>query len=115
MNKIFKSIWNHVTRTFTAVSEIQQTNGKKAKSALTKAVIASSLTMMAGASQAYSKDEDIWPENPNKILPFSIGINSPYLRDDSSYFRGNNTFRLPTVQAEINTDTLFSLSSQTYE
>lgn len=71
--------------------------------------------MMAGASQAYSKDEDIWPENPNKILPFSIGINSPYLRDDSSYFRGNNTFRLPTVQAEINTDTLFSLSSQTYE
>ena len=31
MNKIFKSIWNHVTRTFTAVSEIQQTNGKKAK------------------------------------------------------------------------------------
>lgn len=31
MNKIYKSIWNHVTRTFTAVSEIQQTRGKKAK------------------------------------------------------------------------------------
>ena len=44
MNKIYKSIWNHVTRTFTAVSEIQQTNGKKAKSAAA-VVLASTMVM----------------------------------------------------------------------
>lgn len=39
MNKIYKSIWNRVTRTFTAVSEIQQVKGKKAKSVLIAAAL----------------------------------------------------------------------------
>lgn len=49
MNKIYKSIWNHVTRTFTAVSEIQQTNGKKAKSA---AAVVLASTMVMGSIEA---------------------------------------------------------------
>lgn len=32
MNKIYKSIWNHVTRTFTAVSEITLVHNKISKS-----------------------------------------------------------------------------------
>ena len=32
MNKIYKSIWNVVTQSFTAVSESQKSRGKRSKS-----------------------------------------------------------------------------------
>lgn len=51
MNKIYKSIWNHVTRTFTAVSEIQQTNGKKAKSAAAVVLVSTMAMGSIGAAE----------------------------------------------------------------
>lgn len=118
MNKIFKSIWNHVTRTFTAVSEIQQTNGKKAKNALTKAVIAGSLVMMAGASDAYDAGDSVTIPNDGR---FSIGVDAP-MRTDSNGFGvgtaiGSNTeFRIDRLTDEtLSTNVLFDLSSKVYE
>ncbi len=73
MNKIYKSIWNHVTRTFTAVSEIQQTNGKKARSTLKKMAIATSLVLATSSVSAYDSGR---PVEGNQ--DFSIGQNTPF-------------------------------------
>lgn len=59
MNKIFKSIWNHVTRTFTAVSEIQQTKGKKARS--TAVALVAPAVLMSSPAWAYNGEySDTW-------------------------------------------------------
>lgn len=118
MNKIYKSIWNHVTRTFTAVSEIQQTNGKKAKNALTKAVIAGSLMMMAGASDAYDAGDPVTIPNDGR---FSIGVDAPMRTDSNGFGVGtaidrNTEFRIDRLTDEtLSTNVLFDLSSKVYE
>ena len=59
MNKIFKSIWNHVTRTFTAASEIQQTKGKKARS--TAVALVAPAVLMSSPAWAYNGEySDTW-------------------------------------------------------
>lgn len=45
MNKIYKNVWNHVTRTFTAVSEIKAKKGKVGKSVLATTVASSFLAV----------------------------------------------------------------------
>lgn len=58
MNKIFKSIWNHVTRTFTAVSENKKTSKKgtcKSFASLTVGVI-SAVLIPSDALAYYNED-----------------------------------------------------------
>ena len=76
MNKIFKSIWNNVTRTFTAVSEVQQTNGKKAKSAVVSSVSASAI-MLSCVSPTYGYDSNLFRSDS---IDFS----------NNSFYIGNN-------------------------
>lgn len=71
MNKIFKSIWNHVTRTFTAVSEIQQTNGKKAKATALASTIALGFASLTAHANYDGKYDDEWRSayiNDNSVI-----------------------------------------------
>ena len=52
MNKIYKNIWNHVTRTFTAVSEIKTKKGKVGKSVLAATV--ASVILVSGGSPVHA-------------------------------------------------------------
>lgn len=87
MNKIFKSIWNHVTRTFTAVSEVQQTNGKKAKSAVVSSVSASAI-MLSCVSPTYGYDSSLLRSDS---IDFS----------NNSFYIGNNN--QPSIKHETST------------
>ena len=64
MNKVYKSIWNAVTRSWTAVSEIQHCNGKKTKIALTTAIISS----LIGLPTAYAANDNYWLTEDNVII-----------------------------------------------
>ena len=55
MNKIYKSIWNHVTRTFTAVSEITVTRKKRA---LSKSIVLAGMIASMGVQTAFAFDGD---------------------------------------------------------
>ena len=55
MNKIYKSIWNHVTRTFTAVSEITVTRKKRA---LSKSIVLAGMIASVGVQTAFAFDGD---------------------------------------------------------
>lgn len=71
MNKIYKSIWNHVTRTFTAVSEIQQTNGKKAKATALASTIALGFASLTAHANYDGKYDDEWRSayiNDNSVI-----------------------------------------------
>lgn len=110
MNKIFKSIWNHTTRTFTAVSEATQTKGKKGRTVVTALLITTMMTV-AGEAYSYDPNEDITSDSP-----LLIGLNAPYKIDtDTSGFQNNNTFKFTTSGTTLSTGTLFSLSSSAYE
>jgi len=87
MNKIFKSIWNNVTRTFTAVSEVQQTNGKKAKSAVVSSVSASAI-MLSCVSPTYGYDSNLFRSDS---IDFS----------NNSFYIGNNN--QPSIKHETST------------
>lgn len=116
MNKIYKSIWNHVTRTFTAVSEIQQTNGKKAKSSLKEVAIATSLVLASGSVYGYGWGE-IDPVEGNRI--FSIGINTPFQVDsNNTNIESNTLFKISDDKlssANLSSNVLFNLSSNVFE
>lgn len=55
MNKIYKSIWNHVTRTFTAVSEITVTRKKRA---LSKSIVLAGMIASMGVQTTFAFDGD---------------------------------------------------------
>lgn len=116
MNKIYKSIWNHVTRTFTAVSEIQQTNGKKAKTSLKEVAIAMSLVLASGSVYGYGGVEGD-PVEGNQI--FSIGINTPFQVDsDNTNIESNTLFKISDDKlssANLSSNVLFNLSSKVFE
>lgn len=109
MNKIFKSIWNHVTRTFTAVSEIQQTNGKKAKSAVVTALSASILLpLTAQTASAYSVGENVDIDSN-----VTIGTETPFKTESTTRFEGNNQILVPEQigSASLSSSKLLELSS----
>ena len=116
MNKIYKSIWNHVTRTFTAVSEIQQTNGKKAKTSLKEVAIAMSLVLASGSVYGYGGVKGD-PVEGNQI--FSIGINTPFQVDsDNTNIESNTLFKISDDKlssANLSSNVLFNLSSKVFE
>lgn len=108
MNKIYKSIWNHVTRTFTAVSEIQQTNGKKAKAVSTVAGICLSFVLGANSSLAYDDGEDVYISNT-----VTIGTNTPFREEKDTNFYGESQILVPENigSATLSSDVLMDLSS----
>lgn len=108
MNKIYKSIWNHVTRTFTAVSEIQQTNGKKAKAVSTVAGICLSFVLGANSSLAYDDGEDVYISNT-----VTIGTNTPFREERDTNFYGESQILVPENigSATLSSDVLMDLSS----
>lgn len=108
MNKIYKSIWNHVTRTFTAVSEIQQTNGKKAKAVSTVAGICLSFVLGANSSLAYDDGEDVYVSNT-----VTIGTNTPFREEKDTNFYGESQILVPENigSATLSSDVLMDLSS----
>ena len=108
MNKIFKSIWNLVTRTFTAVSEIQQTNGKKAKAVSTVAGICLSFVLGANSSLAYDDGEDVDISNT-----VTIGTNTPFREESDTNFYGESQILVPENigSATLSSDVLMDLSS----
>lgn len=114
MNKIYKSIWNHVTRTFTAVSEIQQTNGKKARSTLKKMAIATSLVLATSSVSAYDSGR---PVEGNQ--DFSIGQNTPFQIDqDTTNIQRNTRFDISDDKlssADLSSNILLNLSSKIFE
>lgn len=81
MNKIYKSIWNRVTRTFTAVSEIQQVKGKKAKSVLISAALGI-LTNGAFAADNFGVAGVVIGDNQTAIYDNRIGI---YINDGLNF------------------------------
>ncbi len=81
MNKIYKSIWNRVTRTFTAVSEIQQVKGKKAKSVLIAAALGI-LTNGAFAADNFGVAGVVIGDNQTAKYDNSIGI---YINDGLNF------------------------------
>lgn len=81
MNKIYKSIWNRVTRTFTAVSEIQQVKGKKAKSVLIAAALGI-LTNGAFAADNFGVAGVVIGDNQTAIYANLIGI---YINDGLNF------------------------------
>lgn len=108
MNKIYKSIWNLVTRTFTAVSEIQQTNGKKAKAVSTAAGICLSFVLGANSSLAYDDGEDVYISNT-----VTIGTNTPFREEKDTNFYGESQILVPENigSATLSSDVLMDLSS----
>lgn len=108
MNKIYKSIWNHVTRTFTAVSEIQQTNGKKAKAVSMVAGICLSFVLGANSSLAYDDGEDVDISNT-----VTIGTNTPFREESDTNFYGESQILVPENigSATLSSDVLMDLSS----
>jgi len=76
MNKIYKNVWNHVTRTFTAVSEIKTKKGKVGKSVLATTV--TSLILGCGSTSVYADrySSDIMGNDTIDLGQFYIGNNS---------------------------------------
>lgn len=74
MNKIYKNVWNHVTRTFTAVSEIKTKKGKAGKSVLAVAVASVVLSSYSPLACAY--DSFVWGADTIQLNGFYIGNNS---------------------------------------
>lgn len=56
MNRIYKSIWNQVTQSFTAVSEIQHTKGKKSRAVSLSGVLFATLLPFSLLTHAASID-----------------------------------------------------------
>lgn len=113
MNKIYKSIWNHVTRTFTAVSEIQQTNGKKAKCSLvTSAALAIALCANPSITFAYDDGEHVSIGNN-----VTIGIGTPFKTESTTNFYGQSQIDIPSVigSTSLSSSTLLNLSKGLYE
>lgn len=96
MNKTFRSIFNHVTQTFTAVSERQRTRGKRARSAVSAAVGAAILAA-SGASTAAEIGQDpvnvLWANGDTIRLWASDGVQHPnYL--NTAFYLGSTMFEL---------------------
>lgn len=107
MNKIYKNVWNHVTRTFTAVSEIKTKKGKVGKSVLAATVASVFLGGYSSLACAYGT----WLGHDDAIVlnGFYIGNNaqSGITEEESTSLRwspGGNGIRLN-----------FSTVSATYE
>lgn len=75
MNRIYKSIWNYATRTFTAVSEIQQSKGKKTKSRQVAAALGA-VTVLLGSLSGSTLAETIhWGSGGiGEEIDLSVGI-----------------------------------------
>lgn len=96
MNKTFRSIFNHVTQTFTAVSERQRARGKRARSAVSAAVGAAILAA-SGASTAAEIGQDpvnvLWSNGGTIRLWASDGVQHPnYL--NTAFYLGSTMFEL---------------------
>lgn len=96
MNKTFRSIFNHVTQTFTAVSERQRARGKRARSAVSAAVGAAILAA-SGPSTAAEIGQDpvnvLWSEGGTIRLWASDGVQHPnYL--NTAFYLGSTMFEL---------------------
>lgn len=110
MNKIFKSIWNHVTRTFTAVSENKKTSKKgTCKFFASLAVGVISAVLIPNDALAY-RNEDITSSDI-----FSIGIDQPFKKESSTPNWGNNSFVISTTQTTLDSNTLLAMSSTVRE
>ena len=91
MNKIYKNVWNHVTRTFTAVSEIKAKKGKVGKSVLATTV--ASVILGCGSPSVCADDyESDWNTNDTIALGnFYIGNNSQSgikREDETTLYKG---------------------------
>ena len=73
MNRIFKSIWNTVTQSWTAVSEAQQNRGKKSKNIVLAALICVGL---------FSPTANAWIENKGMENDLVIGDNTKAAHED---------------------------------
>lgn len=114
MNKIYKSIWNHVTRTFTAVSEAHKNNGKRSKNSLfLNSCLAALLTIVPAMSFAYDVDRPVTGNNEG----FYIGSNDPFQIDkDSTNIPSGTEFQIHQLHdARLDSDQLIAMSSKAYE
>ncbi|HIT95656.1 MAG TPA: autotransporter outer membrane beta-barrel domain-containing protein [Candidatus Aphodousia faecavium] len=110
MNKVYKSIWNAVTRSWTAVSEWQTSRGKRStKNKKTLAVSLTLLTSLAVTSQfAYAAGiYGIFGNNTISLAPIFIGDNSQTSISQEDYTSLNHVrnsigIELSTVNADIN-------------
>lgn len=110
MNKVYKSIWNAVTRSWTAVSEWQTSRGKRStKNKKTLAVSLTLLTSLAVTSQfAYAAGiYGILGNNTISLAPIFIGDNSQTSISQENYTSLNHVgnsigIELSTVNADIN-------------
>ena len=84
MNRIYKSVWNAVTRSWTAVSEAQKSKGKRTSLKSIFLMSLMSMSVLTNTVYAYDNDADIVGD-----LKFSIGVNSPSKVDyEKSHFEG---------------------------
>ncbi|MBM6928314.1 ESPR domain-containing protein [Parasutterella secunda] len=70
MNKIYKSIWNAVTQSYTAVSEAQKTLGKKSRSS-SMVISAALASLILSGSEITLAAEHIYPDesiNWNQLI-----------------------------------------------
>lgn len=77
MNRVFKSIWNAVTQSWTAVSEAQQNRGKKSKNIVLAALICVGL---------FSPTANAWIENKGMENDLVIGDNTKAAHEDRLIF-----------------------------
>lgn len=94
MNRIYKSVWNAVTRSWTAVSEWKQARGKKSKNLLKSIFLLSSFLWANGIANAADVSFD------NVI----IGTNDPHTESiefEANTLENRNTVKL-TLKDSIN-------------
>lgn len=108
MNKIYKSIWNAITHSWTAVSEAQRSKGKASK--CVKASIFLGPLLLSVTAFAYDLNRPI-----DDTSPIIIGVDEPMKEEKSSNFMGNNYFVIETQESDLSSSTLFNLSSTAYE
>ena len=112
MNKIYKSIWNHVTRTFTAVSEAQKSKGKRSRNALLSSVCISVMAALPATSHAYKDGENI--PVPDGV---SIGTGDAFVKESETNFYGKSEFLIPSEldKTTLSSEVLMNLSNSVYE
>ena len=114
MNKIYKSIWNHVTRTFTAVSEVKLAQGKKAKNKALGLVVIPTLAVFSSSAWSYDSSDPVRGNNEN----FAIGVDQPFQTDRNNTGLASGTEFLideKLANANLTSQSLLNMSSSIYE
>ena len=83
MNKVYKSIWNAVTRSWTAVSEAQRIKGKKSRSLSFGVAFVCPLFLFGPLSYAADVDK-------NYTDPIVIGLDQSVTVSDKLIIDGND-------------------------